>query len=140
MLKPLYVVRKTVEFAAAHQLLANYAGPCERIHGHNYKIGVEISANELDKAGMVIDFKILKQCMQDHVLEVLDHRNLNTVSRLKFEPNPTAEVMAREIYKTLVDVLAKPNFDFYHHTTKRDVRVASVRVWETPTSSAEYIG
>ena len=43
-------------FAAAHNLL-NYDGDCENLHGHNWKVEVEVQASELDELGMAIDFK-----------------------------------------------------------------------------------
>ena len=46
-------------FAAAHNL-THYQGDCENLHGHNWKVEVSITTNELDKAGLGIDFKILK--------------------------------------------------------------------------------
>jgi len=47
-------------FAAAHNLI-NYQGDCENLHGHNWKVEVTVIARELDKAGLAIDFKVLKK-------------------------------------------------------------------------------
>ncbi len=43
-------------FAAGHYL-RNYKGKCENPHGHNYKIRVTLAGAELDKAGLLLDFK-----------------------------------------------------------------------------------
>ena len=59
----------TVEdtFAAGHYL-RNYKGKCENPHGHNYKIRVTLAGAELDKAGLLLDFKDLREVMK-HVIE-----------------------------------------------------------------------
>ena len=51
----------TVEdtFAAGHYL-RHYKGKCENPHGHNYKIRVTLAGSELDKAGLLLDFKDLQ--------------------------------------------------------------------------------
>ena len=64
----------TVEdsFAAGHYL-RNYKGKCENPHGHNYKIRVTLAGKELDKAGLLLDFKDLREVMR-HVIDRLDHQ------------------------------------------------------------------
>jgi len=59
-------------FAAGHYL-RNYKGKCENPHGHNYKIRVTLAGAELDKAGLLLDFKDLREVMK-HVIERLDHQ------------------------------------------------------------------
>ena len=44
-------VEKTI--ACAHQLY-NYAGPCEKLHGHNYRIVISYSGEQLDSFGMLV--------------------------------------------------------------------------------------
>ena len=46
-------------FSAAHNL-RGYKGKCEELHGHNWKVEVSLESARLDKTGMVVDFKILK--------------------------------------------------------------------------------
>src|ERR1700676_4817547 len=59
-------------FAAGHYL-RNYKGKCENPHGHNYKVRVTLAGNELDKAGLLLDFKDLREVMK-HAIERLDHQ------------------------------------------------------------------
>jgi 6-pyruvoyl tetrahydropterin synthase/QueD family protein len=47
-------------FAAGHYL-RNYKGKCENPHGHNYKVRVTLAGKELDKAGLLLDFKDLRE-------------------------------------------------------------------------------
>ncbi|RUM38949.1 MAG: hypothetical protein DSY58_01290 [Desulfobulbus sp.] len=47
-------------FSGGHHL-RDYPGTCERPHGHNWKVKVQVRATSLDQLGMGIDFKTLKK-------------------------------------------------------------------------------
>src|SRR5213595_4290311 len=87
----------TVEdtFAAGHYL-RNYKGKCEKPHGHNYRVRIKLAGKELDKAGLLLDFKDLREVMK-HVIDRLDHQMINDL-----EPfttlNPSAENLAKYFY------------------------------------------
>ena len=55
----------TVEdtFAAGHYL-RNYKGKCENPHGHNYRVRVTLHGRELDRAGLLLDFKEVKEAIK----------------------------------------------------------------------------
>ena len=112
-------------FAAGHAL-RNYRGKCENVHGHNYRCQVTVEGRGLDEIGLLIDFVTLKKTLQT-VIDHLDHQWLND-----FPPfdvlNPSAENIAKYIYDEVNKGL---NMD-------GAVRLASVRLWETDTSSATY--
>jgi len=82
-------------FAAAHRL-PRYEGPCFRMHGHNYTFFVGLEGEVDARTGMVADFGVVKQTVQEHVLARVDHRTLNDVLE-----NPTAENIARWIWEVL---------------------------------------
>ena len=85
----MYIVHKRIEIAGSHSLKLPYKSKCENLHGHNWIIDIEVSATELDKNGMVLDFTHIKQCVTDK----LDHKHLNNV----VDVNPTAENLAKWI-------------------------------------------
>lgn len=85
----MYYVSKRMEIAACHQLVLSYESKCTSLHGNNWVITVYCKAKELNKDGMVIDFKHIK----DKIHGYLDHGNLNEL--LPF--NPTAENIAKWI-------------------------------------------
>ena len=116
----MYTVTIRTEFNAAHRLI-DYHGKCESLHGHNWIVEVTVQSENLDKAGMVMDFSDLKREVSS-LLENLDHKFLNELEPFK-EQNPTSENIARFIYDSLKPV--------YKNLTK-------VTVWETPTSCASY--
>lgn len=81
-------------FDAAHQLVDSdflITKACARLHGHTYAVKVTAEVDELNPAGMVIDFKAIKQ-----VIDELDHRYINDVFLEKgVDLQPTAENIAR---------------------------------------------
>jgi 6-pyruvoyltetrahydropterin/6-carboxytetrahydropterin synthase len=111
-------------FAAAHNLL-NYQGECENLHGHNWKIEVTVKTENLDKAGLGIDFKILKKHTKK-IMEYLDHTYLNKLEPF-IEVSPSSEHIARYIFDSLVADLE----DY-------DVIVDRITVWESDNACASY--
>lgn len=106
-------------FAAAHRL-PRYDGPCNRVHGHNYRFVVAVEGEVDPASGMVADFGDVKALVQEHVLQRIDHRDLNDVLE-----NPTAENIARWIWELLAPRLSG---------------LAEVRLWEIPDSCVTYRG
>jgi 6-pyruvoyltetrahydropterin/6-carboxytetrahydropterin synthase len=119
----------TVEdsFAAGHYL-RNYKGKCENPHGHNYKIRVTLAGEELDKAGLLLDFKHLRDVMKQ-VIERLDHKMINDLEPFTVL-NPSAENLAKYFYD-------ETNGHLRSATSGR-VWVKTVTVFETDTTTATY--
>lgn len=121
-----YVTRK-FKFEASHRL-ENYDGECSKLHGHSYKLEVTVSGepnfdSNIAVDNMVIDFKDLKNRVNS-ILKNLDHTYLNDT----FEGNTTAEYMVVVLFGDIQFVLPK------------DVKLESVKLWETEDSYAEYRG
>jgi 6-pyruvoyltetrahydropterin/6-carboxytetrahydropterin synthase len=120
----MYHVTIQTYFSAAHSL-RNYKGRCENLHGHNWKIEVTASSDQLDEAGMALDFSILKKKTKA-LLEKLDHRNLNDIAPFS-EINPSSENIAFYLFKLLTEDLEDS-----------PVTLTQVTVWESDTSRASY--
>ncbi len=119
-------ITKLFEFEAAH-FLPNHKGKCKEVHGHSYKLEVEVAAGNgdycyLDDNDMIMDFGDLKAIVNEYIEEKLDHKFLND-SILK---TPTAENMTMIIAAFLNENLPAP------------FKVMRVRLWETSTSYAEW--
>ena len=114
-----------VNFEAAH-FINNYPGKCSRLHGHNWKVEVNIYGSKLDELGMLIDFRDLKETVNEIMLK-LDHYCLNEIEPF-YKINPTAENIAKYIYEQLGET---QKFD-------QNVKLRSVRVWESLNSAAAY--
>ncbi len=67
------VAKSELSFAAGH-FITYGGGRCERLHGHNYRVGVRISG-ELNDDGLVYDFVALKRRVSALVAD-LDHKML----------------------------------------------------------------
>jgi len=120
----MYEVTVEGSFSAAHNL-RGYKKKCEKLHGHNWKVRVGILGRELDRTGMLIDFRDVKDYLE-RILDKLDHKYLNEISHFKVT-NPTSENIARFIYNELKAKLKSSRY-----------RVTSVTVWESDTTSATY--
>jgi len=119
----------TVEagFSSGHYL-RNYRGKCENPHGHNYRVLVTLAGEELDKAGLLLDFKLLKTLLSP-VVDRIDHQMLNDLAPFT-ELNPSAENLARYFYQQTSHELDS--------LTHGRVRVKDCTLFETDTSFARY--
>jgi len=105
-------------FEAAHRL-DGYPGNCWNLHGHSYKVEVEVGPTRLNASplpSMVMDLADLKKVVQP-VIDKLDHSFLNDILL-----EPTAENLCVFIKDSLA----------------LDLNVVRVRVWETHSSYAEW--
>lgn len=112
-------------FEAAH-FIDGYDGKCSRLHGHNWIIEAVVRGEELDKLGMLIDFKIIKAEL-NKVLDEFDHRFLNDLETFAKE-NPTAENLARKVFQKLA---ASEIFS-------GSAKLYAVKVFETLNSCVTY--
>lgn len=130
-------VTKEVTFDAAH-LLTGYEGLCRNLHGHTYRLQASVSA-EPDEHGMVVDFKLLKNLMKSEIADRFDHSFI-------YDPSSETErelaefLQARGLrtvevpFSTTAENMAR----YFFERLSEHVPVSSVRVFETPTSCAEY--
>jgi 6-pyruvoyltetrahydropterin/6-carboxytetrahydropterin synthase len=119
-----YTLKVVTDFAAAHAL-RGYRGECSQLHGHNWKVEVEVIATSVDEVGMGIDFKTIKTAAKE-ALGRLDHRHLNEIAPFN-AINPTAENIAAYLYRELSASLSGPR-----------TRVGAVTLWETERACVRY--
>ena len=120
----MYELTIETSFSAAHQL-RGYKGKCENMHGHNWKVQINVMAEKPNEIDIAMDFHDLKD-LADEVISPLDHALLNDIFPFT-EKNPSSENVAKWIYDS---IKKKINND--------DIRVAAVTVWESDTASASY--
>jgi 6-pyruvoyltetrahydropterin/6-carboxytetrahydropterin synthase len=133
------VNRIEVLFDAGHCLL-DYRGKCSAPHGHSYRAEVLAAVPKLDALGLALDFGDIKGPIKgwvdahwDHAF-LLNDRDVTLVTALQAIPesklylfhdaNPSAEVMARELYAQARQRLGSV--------------VVGVRIWESPGQYAQY--
>ncbi len=120
----MYRLMIKTSFAAAHNLI-NYQGDCENLHGHNWRVEVVVAAKELDKAGLGIDFKILKK-QTNSLLDELDHKYLNDLTPFQND-SPSSENISRYLFERLSETLNNEN-----------ITVEKINVWESENACASY--
>src|SRR5258708_766684 len=98
-------------------------------HGHNYILEVTLEGEPDPVTGMVMDLKLLKDVVNQEVVEPMDHRFLNYEVPPFDRIVPTAENVAREVWRRIEPRLRLPN-----------ARLSSVRIFETDDMWAEYSG
>ena len=122
----MYEVTIKQSFSAAH-ILKVIGGTCEKLHGHNFTVEVTVSSCELPDAGILIDFRLLKEWTEE-ILKELDHKYLNET--LYFTNiNPSSENVARFIYVRISEKVKIYNLDVSH-----------VTVWESEDARVTYSG
>jgi len=125
------------EFSAAHRLMSPALSDAENRavfgrcynpngHGHNYELEVTIEGEPHAQTGLVMHVGELQRLVNEHVIDVLDHKHLNIDCSEFATLNPTVENIARIIHEKLVPAFRGP------------AQLRRVRVWETPKTWAEY--
>ena len=132
-------VTKTVRFDAAH-VLTNHQGLCKNLHGHTYRVDISVSQREGEDSDMVIDFKDLKSIAEAVICDRFDHAFIyNTTSPGECEIAAVVEKNSMRTvaipFRSTAENLAKY---FFELLIARIPNIASVKVWETAMSSAEY--
>lgn len=131
-------VSRKASFNAAHRLHRpdwndernqQVFGKCNnpRFHGHNYDLIVSVTGEIDQETGFVMDLKVLKELIHEHIVEALDHKNLNTDVPEFQNLNPTAENIAVIIWNKL-----RPHID-----TEKELEVV---LYETPRNFVTYSG
>ena len=120
----IYEIYVKDHFAAAHAL-RGYNGNCSNMHGHNWDVEAYIQCTKLNKLGIGVDYRDVKEIVKD-VLSKLDHTNLNEVAEFG-SINPTSENISKFLYNELSRRL---NTEF--------IKVTKVMVFESPGCGSSY--
>ncbi|HLJ00667.1 MAG TPA: 6-carboxytetrahydropterin synthase QueD [Bradyrhizobium sp.] len=115
-------ISQAFRFEAAHRLPnVPPTHRCSRLHGHSYRVEVQLEGPVDPVTGFVADFFDMEDSFAE-IMQALDHRCLNDVAGLE---NPTAENIAMWIWSRLKRKLG---------------HLAFVRVYETADCWAEHDG
>lgn len=151
-------VSKEITFDCAH-MLSGHDGLCANLHGHTYKVQLLITDEPYNQSGassdqMVMDFKTMKQLLQDEILSSFDHAVIFSAAQFRSEAEmalyewakannmryvvmpkrTTAECMAEYFVDVIQEAFIEKGI-----TTAYMPKHIGIRVWETPTSCAEVI-
>lgn len=139
MSKIVYVTRRE-RFNAAHKLwnpkwdeatnLKTF-GKCANPnwHGHNYDLYITVKGEPHEDTGYCIDLKYLSDLIEEKVLSIMDHRNLNLDVPFLQGKMTSCENVVIAIWEQLEHAIAEQNCLLH-----------SVKLYETENNIAEYFG
>jgi 6-pyruvoyltetrahydropterin/6-carboxytetrahydropterin synthase len=134
------IITRKIEFSASHVCRSAALSDEENTrlyglganpngHGHNYVVEVSLEGQPDPITGMVLDLKDLKDLLNREIVAPYDHRFLNYEAEPFDKIVPTAENLAREIWRRL-----EP------HLRGERGHLHSVRLYETPDLFVDYFG
>jgi 6-pyruvoyltetrahydropterin/6-carboxytetrahydropterin synthase len=135
----IYLTRRE-RFSAAHRLYRQdwsdtknmeVFGKCSNPnwHGHNYVLLVTVKGDATPGQGFLININILKQIIQEVIIDKLDHKNLNLDVDFMKGVITTTENLAISIWNELKPVIEKIGISLH-----------CVRIEETENNFIEYYG
>lgn len=135
---PQVTITRRLHFSAAHRVHnpalsdaenQRLFGKCNNPnwHGHNYILDVSVRGTIDEKTGYVVDLARIKEVAQQHVVDQVDHRNLNVEVDFLKGTMPTTENFAVAIWRVLEPAL-------------RPAQLTRLVLWETVNNYVEYDG
>ena len=132
-------ITRIERFNAAHKLYnpkwskeqnESVFGKCanENWHGHNFELHVTISGDPDPETGFVYDVKKLSKIISEHVVEKLDHKNLNLDVDFMKDKICSIENLIVGIWNELIPHLPAT------------IKLHALRLYETPKIYVEYFG
>ena len=97
-------------------------------HGHNYELFVTVKGEPDPDTGFLVDAKKLSIIINEHVVEKLDHRNLNLDVDFMQGKMCSSENLVIEIWNQLRSHLPD------------NVQLHCIKLYETPRIYVEYFG
>ncbi len=137
----MYIIKTESCFDSAH-FLAGYEGKCSNIHGHRWRIVIEVAQENLNSdnqtRGMIVDFSQLKADLRAEA-NFLDHCLIMESGTLKAK---TLEALNEEGFR-IVEVPFRPTAEnfakyFFDKMTKKGYLVKRAVVYETENNCAAY--
>ena len=137
----MYTLTASATFDSAH-FLAGYHGKCANLHGHTWRVEVQIFGERVqwegEKRGMILDFGDLKQEVRQ-LADSFDHALIYEEDTLQ---NTTVEALLAEGFR-LISVPFRPTAEclakYFYTKLKQSLPVYKVTVYETPENCASYI-
>jgi len=113
-----------------------YPGKCAHLHGHNGLVRVEFAGEEVNPLGILIDFDEIKGLVQDYLDREWDHKTI------LWEKDPLLELL-KNAGERVFPMRKQPSAEnmaqlIFEYIKERGLPIHSVKIWETPSSCAEY--
>ena len=132
----MYQLKTVADFDSAH-FLSGYQGKCANIHGHRWRVVIEIAGENLDD-GMVVDFTDIKAALKS-LTDNLDHSLVMEKDTLKPQ---TYECLVDEGFRIMIMDFrpTAENFAkyFFDEIKNKGFNIRAAEVYETPNNCARY--
>ncbi|MGN1318791.1 MAG: 6-carboxytetrahydropterin synthase QueD [Lachnospirales bacterium] len=137
----MYSLKTEHSFDSAH-FLSGYNGKCANIHGHRWKVIIEVMSESVKDSGqirgMIVDFSTLKSDLKKEV-DFFDHSLIIEENTLK---ENTYNALIEEGFN-IISVKFRPTAEnfakyFYDRFKSLGYNVKEAVVYETPNNCAAY--
>lgn len=137
----MFALQAEATFDAAH-FLQGHKGACRNLHGHRWRVVLEIEGMEPQPGGpardMLLDFADVKHTLRE-LAAGLDHKLIYEAGSLR----PQTVAALNEEGFALVEMPFRPTAErlsewFYHRLAAAGIAPARVWVYETPENCAAY--
>lgn len=137
----MFKIAKEFQFDACH-MLDGHQGKCHNLHGHTYRLIVEVSS-PLQPQGsskeMVMDFADIKTIINQHIISQLDHAYLyDETNNNERKIAALLKQMQRKVFAFPCRTTAEGISRFIFNQLIAYLPVSKITLWETPTSYCEY--
>jgi len=130
-------IAKEFKWEMGHRLPEHF-GQCKNIHGHSYKMRVELEG-EPDKSGMVLDYYLLQQIINP-IVEKLDHAFLvykDDLEVISFLEKLSSKKVVVDFQSTVENLVLYFLNEMKQAKFPANVKSISIRVHETSEDYAE---
>ena len=135
----IYITRRE-RFNAAHRLFRDdftdkqnleVFGKCSNPnwHGHNYELFITVKGEIDEKTGFVVNLKVLSKIIRNHIINKLDHKNINIEVDFMQGKLASTENLAVGIWH-----------EIKHHIIELGINLHCVKVMESENNYVEYFG
>ena len=130
-------ITKQFKFCAAHKYWNNswdydqnykVFGDDVKVHGHNYVLDVTVTGPINKKSGFIFDIQELKQIVNDNVIDIIDHSQIQEDIKWFADKQPSTENLVLFIWQQIVEHIKTP------------AKLYKIKLRETPTIFTEYFG
>jgi len=138
-MKPIYITRRET-FNAAHRLRREdwsesknmeVFGKCSNRnwHGHNFELFVTVKGIPSEETGFVMNLKELGKIIKEHVIEKVDHKNIDLDVPFMAKKMSSTENLAIGIWEEMEELIKA-----------KGAQLVKIKLFETENNFVEYFG
>ena len=98
------------------------------LHGHNYLLDITITGPISMESGFIVNLKTLNKLVEDNIINVLDHRQIDKDIKWFKDKQPSTENLVVYIWDHIFNLIPSP------------AKLYKIKLQETPSIFTEYFG